>query len=270
MWIKWFDDGDNSGKWKKSVNQGQNWYDLTIDNSCYIGAHKHDGSDINSGMINVDYLPSSVALEDAANVFVTGQYIGSNSGAGVLNLNGAYSSEKGIKFRDADTLVGQLLITSGNQVLDGPGSLSIRTGGSTNRLVITSTGQLTERNRSTPIGEWISPSTSGVLKTDSGSLSDIVWSTYAYTLIGKTMIISFWVTFTVTSGTYNVTIDIPGGFTSNRAMLSVAQIKNNSVNEAGNCQAGSGATILRISRFATTPVLSGSCAVYGQIAFEVQ
>lgn len=81
-------------------------------------------------------------------------------------------------------------------------------------------GEISERGRTTPIGEWIDVAHNGANFTAGGSMTWTVASAdqlrYSYTLIGKTMILDVNLTLTTVGGTpaQDLRVAIPGGFTA--------------------------------------------------------
>jgi hypothetical protein len=87
----------------------------------------------------------------------------------------------------------------------------------TRAVTISMAGAITERNRSAPMGEWISVpysaanfiAASGTWTVPSGNVFS-----YHYTLIGKTMTLSFFCQGTLSTATASLSVKIPGGYVS--------------------------------------------------------
>jgi len=130
-------------------------------------------------------------------------------------------------------------------------------------------GTLTERGRSTPLGEWIDVAFNA---SDFSATSGSTWNitsgsilSNSYTVIGKTMIWVFAATnCTVTGTAPTLTIALPGGFTCSR-WINTTVIHNNGGSGFANfndgyvsCNPGSIAvTISRLNGSAWSSVLYG-------------
>jgi hypothetical protein len=135
-----------------------------------------------------------------------------------------------------------------------------------------------ERNRTTALGEWTSVAFAAGNFTASGSMTWTVASgdqtTYAYTLIGKTMTLSFVIENSTVGGTGSteLRIAIPGGFTPAKTMESAGTVKDDANTQTIRIRAASGASYLALIRedgnvFDDTS--TDATDVRGQISFEI-
>ena len=119
-----------------------------------------------------------------------------------------------------------------------------------------STGTITERNRSTPIGEWTDVAYSGANFTANGSMTWTVQSgdvtTFSYTITGKTLTADFYLVNTTVGGTLNTTLQIaiPAGFTAAKSQRTptVTYQDNAGTETVGTCEVTNGATVLSIRK----------------------
>jgi hypothetical protein len=171
-----------------------------------------------------------------------------------------------------------LLSKAGSLVLAGSmEAVGAIAGGST--LTVSST--ITERARSTPMGEWISvahnaanfTSNAGTWTVEAGD-----HTYFRYMLIGKTMFVNFWfaATTTASAGT-QLRIAMPGGFLgvgAGRVMGAVSLI-GTGINETGHVTLGhitvdgDGIFIYRASEASAMPD-AANLHVRGSLVFEVQ
>lgn len=139
---------------------------------------------------------------------------------------------------------------------------------------IETTSTIKERSRSVPLGEWTAvahaggnyTASSGTWTVDAGDQS-----TFAYTLIGKTMIVSFSLNDTALSAAPStISVVIPGGFTAAREMEAPVLNFNNGVLVANTLAVvTAGSTTINFSVFNST-FSSGALYLRGQLTFEVQ
>lgn len=134
-----------------------------------------------------------------------------------------------------------------------------------------------ERGRSVASGDWTPVTFVAANFTGNGTL---VWTveiadqaTLAYTLIGKTMTVSFYINDTTVAGTGSVLqIRIPGGFLAKRAMANACALYDNATFEIGfvSVDAGGGTINIRRPAAANWTASANSTTVLGQLAFEVE
>lgn len=138
---------------------------------------------------------------------------------------------------------------------------------------------INERSRTTPMGEWITPAYSGsnfTASTGTWTVDSGDVTTYAYTLVGKTMTVMFVINTTdVSAAPAQLLIAIPGGFTAAKATRTPTNVIDAGAAAAVGfaiVQAG-GTTINCVSNAAgggwTTTALDNT-HVFGQIVFEIQ
>jgi hypothetical protein len=139
-------------------------------------------------------------------------------------------------------------------------------------------GSIIERYRTTPLGEWIAvPYSQSNYATNSAA----VWTVdsadqavLAYTLIGKTMILSFYLNTTSigTPAPTELRITIPGGFIAAKSMQASARLFDGSW-VSGICVVVNGTNYIGIQKIASGAWTANSVNniyVTGQIAFEIQ
>ena len=128
-----------------------------------------------------------------------------------------------------------------------PNSLVLRTNNADAVTIDTShnttlAGTLTERNRSTPMGEWVSPAYNSSNFTATGLMTWTVdsgdISTYAYTLVGKTLTVAFVIDSSSVGGTLSTTLNvkIPGGYTSAKYVYAIGRASDNGTAAASLCR----------------------------------
>lgn len=138
-------------------------------------------------------------------------------------------------------------------------------------------GPLRERNRTANVGEWTTPtyaggnftSSSGTWTVDSGDVT-----TYAYTVIGKTMILAVFLLNTSVTGTpATLRIAIPGGFTAAKAMRAwIETVDNGGTPATGMFDVAAAGTYVTVYRDLSGTAWSASTNathVIGTITFEV-
>jgi hypothetical protein len=168
------------------------------------------------------------------------------------------------------------------------GSLRLYSGASaTPRLTIaaagdaTFTGAITERARTTPVGEWITipynaadytTNTAATWGVDAGDLR-----TLRYMLVGKTVTLMFTL-ITTSVGTPAPTelrMKIPTGLVPAYQAVAMAQIYDGSTGgwQSGVATIAAGATVIAFSKINLTTTFTASAVntiyVYGQISFEI-
>lgn len=144
-------------------------------------------------------------------------------------------------------------------------------------IVDASTGYK-ERGRSTAMGEWTSVAHAGANFTASAgtwTVDSADQITFAYTLIGKTLIVAFTIANTDVSTTpTQLRIAIPGSFTAAKRMDTQCTIQDaGGTAEQGQCFVSAAGTTINIERnggTAFTATSGDNTNVTGTIAFEVQ
>jgi hypothetical protein len=143
---------------------------------------------------------------------------------------------------------------------------------------ITFGSTISERNRSTPMGEWISVAFAAGNFTGNGSMTWTLASgdqtTFKYTLVGKTMTVSVVLATTTVGGTPNTTlrIAIPGGFTAAAAMSTTWEVTDNGATTRALAEVAAAGTLITIVKAAggNWAAATDNTGVKGQITFEVQ
>lgn len=150
---------------------------------------------------------------------------------------------------------------------------------------ITATGTISERGRTTPLGDWVVPApdanrfsiagagNSWSVPADTPSLSALL-----YTLVGSTCYLQLDIpvsTLTIGTGTKDVSITLPtelvpnAGAGTSRAFVGVCRILNNATVSIGVLQVSSQASTLTIHN-GVNYVSSSDFAIQGQIAFQIR
>jgi len=163
-----------------------------------------------------------------------------------------------------------LQIGAPSNVLANDASLSF----SGNALFI---GSITERNRSKPIGEWTAvPFNASDFIAEGGGTwtvqaADVI--TFAYSLVGKIIIVAFEIQTTDTSGTVStLSIKIPGGFVPARTTRNTITTNPAAGSNVGFVVANATYNFLRCyANYAGGGwgASTGGTHVWGQISFEV-
>lgn len=146
---------------------------------------------------------------------------------------------------------------------------------------VTATGALYERGRAAAVGEWIAvPYASGNF-TASGSMTWTVdaadVTTYAYTLVGKTMTLAWWIDTSTTGGvaSSDLRLALPAGFRAARSVDGAHNYLDTVAGFSGTgpCQISAGMAYVSLFRNlgGTAWALSPN-GVYsrGQLTLEVQ
>lgn len=144
---------------------------------------------------------------------------------------------------------------------------------------VTTTSTITERSRSTPLGEWTAPAFSagnftastGSWTVDSGDVA-----TYTYTLVGKTITVVFEINATDVSATpASLNIAIPGGFSAARSTRALVQVSDaGGAVTTGVARVQATGTVIEVQStiaggaWATTS--ADDTLIRGQITFEIQ
>lgn len=148
-----------------------------------------------------------------------------------------------------------------------------------NALIVRALDGYLERGRTTKVGEWESVEFSAGNFTGNGSMT---WTlaagdqtTFAYTMVGKTMTVALNLVTTTVGGTPNTTLQvtIPGGFTAAKTIFNAAALLvDNAARTTGSIGVASGSTIISIVRTdaANWTASTDNTAVLGEITFEVQ
>lgn len=136
---------------------------------------------------------------------------------------------------------------------------------------------LKERGRTTGVGEWVSVAHDGANFTASAGSWTVASGdqvTFGYTLVGKTMTVSFVLNTTSLSGTpASIRITIPGSFVSAKAEVSMCRVNDNGTERIALVSTTAGGTLLTITLTAAGVNFSASTdntSVQGQMTFEVQ
>jgi hypothetical protein len=155
--------------------------------------------------------------------------------------------------------------------------LELKVGGSS-KFRVTKDGAVYERGRTSPIGEWTAPAFNAANFSGFGTMTWTVASgdvgAYAYSLIGKSMIVLIFLSSTTVAGTptSQLMVAIPGGFTAAKAASEMCQIIDNGSRTTGLLQVAAAGTTVDISRLdaANFTASTDNTFVRGTIIFEVQ
>ena len=137
-----------------------------------------------------------------------------------------------------------------------------------------------EYDRPAKAGSWTSPAYSAGNFTASGSLTWTVEqadiTTYAYTLVGKTMTVVFFIESTSTGGTASniLQIAIPGSFTAAKrmSMPTLWYADAGGANAVGRAEVVSSGTVIRLTKMDNSNwsnAAANNTDVHGMITFEV-
>ena len=187
MWQRW---NSTSHIFEKSDDNGLHWSPLPL-----------NAATINEGTIP---LPSNVALKDQSNIFNQSQWI-TRSGTPSIFINDTGQA--------ADQRVGRMTMAGGGIYLQ---CINDAVTAASGQLILTRAGHTIingnyyELNRTTAMGNWIDVPYSAGMFDPAFTLTNYVHS--SYTLIGKTLIWTFFFQGTVVSNP-NLYIGIPGGIT---------------------------------------------------------
>jgi hypothetical protein len=144
---------------------------------------------------------------------------------------------------------------------------------------VTTTSTITERARTTPMGEWTSVAFAGGNFTASGSMTWTVDSgdqvTYAYKLVGKSLTVAVWLATTTVGGTLSTQLNvaIPGGFVSAKAMSgATGAVLDNGAGVPGVVSVAAGGTVLVVQRadLANFTAATNNTQVRFTFEFEIQ
>jgi hypothetical protein len=136
-----------------------------------------------------------------------------------------------------------------------------------------------ERQRTFNLGEWTNPPFTAEHFTASGGMSWMVGpgniETYAYTLVGKTMTVSWLIVDSAVVGPADKALQlaIPGGYTANHHVRVPTGVRSNGVHGIGIAEVSANRPQIRI--YPTPDRLTnfsapGTADVYGQITFETK
>lgn len=174
------------------------------------------------------------------------------------------------EFTVTGSTAGELQMTAGNLSYDG----NFDAGGA----VTAGNDGFFERGRSTAMGVWTTPSFNAGDFTGSGTISWTVAAgdvnNFAYTLIGKTMIVQFTIITTTVSGTgVELRIAIPGGFTGAKLVNTPIRVSDNGTFGIGYARVAASGTVIGCFLDATGATnwaaATDATEVRGEIIFEV-
>lgn len=132
--------------------------------------------------------------------------------------------------------------------------------------------------RPVPAGEWTTPTFSAGDFTAYGSMTWTVEpgdvTTYAYTVIGKTMIVAFEIGGTSVSGPPSAALQIaiPGGHVAAKALFASFRARDNGTDSVGMAQTAPGGTVIHLYKNASGENWSPSVdtRAAGTITFEIR
>ena len=135
-----------------------------------------------------------------------------------------------------------------------------------------------ERHRAFNLGEWTTPPFAADRFAGSGAMT---WSvkpenieTYSYTIVGKTMTVSWVITGSTIAGRADkaLQLPIPGGFTSNHPVRVPTGVLNNGVHGIGVAEVSANRPQIYIylTPDRLTNFTAGPADIYGQITFETK
>lgn len=254
--------------------------------------HNADGthSNVTADSITVETLTAGSETVDG-DVTVTGNLLV----AGTVAVTGAVTAASAlIPSITANTGITTPAITAGGGVLTITAATSVNisnaaavtgalSGGSVSATGVVVAGTtISERGRTTPVGEWIVPTVTDANFRGSAT-GDADWvvnvpgdvSTFQYTLVGKTLFIMAEIlTSDVANAPISLIADIPGGFTANKMTDGFCRLVDAGARNIGSVQVAAGGTTMVINRsdFAafTNTGGGGTTSVRWQIFFEIQ
>ena len=126
-------------------------------------------------------------------------------------------------------------------------------------------------------GAWTTPAFNAANFTANGSMTWTVGAgdvtTYAYQILGKTMVVAFYLQVTTVGGTPNIAlvIKIPDGKTATKAISNNINFLDNNVRGIGFCEISAGGTSITCYRGDVANWTASTNATYiiGQITFEI-
>ena len=135
-----------------------------------------------------------------------------------------------------------------------------------------------ERRRAFNLGEWTTPAFAADHFAGSGAMTWTVKpeniETYAYTIVGKTMTVSWAITDSAIAGRVDKTLQvaIPGGFTPNHHVRVPTGVLSNGVHGIGIAEVNANRPQIYIylTPDRLTNFSAGAADVYGQITFETK
>lgn len=240
--------------------------------------HKGDGthSDVTADSITVTTLTAE--NETVTAMTVTGDL----QVSGNVGVTGAVASGSIV----TQTVLAQTSVTTPSIVGSGgqvavTGSMLVSsfaavTGAVSSGTTLTAGTTISERGRTTPVGEWITPTFAAGDYTGGGgwTVQSADRTTAAYTLIGKTLTYSTQlVTTSVTGGNPTLSILIPGSFTAAKVMANAcAIISDNGTVTTGNVSVAAAGTTMNIQRTdgANWAAAANTTTVVFTITFEIQ
>lgn len=145
--------------------------------------------------------------------------------------------------------------------------------------VLTVTGPIYERGRTTPLGEWTSVAFNAANYTAPGGSWTVAsgdQSVLAYSMVGKTMTLVFTInTSTVAGGPVQLNLAIPGGFVSARTTLGpCTRTVDNGAAAIGLCETIAASSNVRLYTNVTAgtawAAATDTTSVSGRVTLEVQ
>jgi hypothetical protein len=131
-----------------------------------------------------------------------------------------------------------------------------------------------EKQRTTALGHWMDVPynaanftvvPSGTWTVPSGSIS-----TYAYCLIGKTMVLAFYAVNTTVSGSpTQLRVSIPAGMTATREFRTAAIFNDAGTDTTGILGISAGATSVYVGKLQTAAFIAGTSHVFFSLSFQV-
>jgi hypothetical protein len=206
-------------------------------------------------------LETQAAIKDQANTFAASQTISADYGSWRLNQPTAPADGR------LWSLVGTGIDVQFQPLADSgsaqPSALIVQRAGGV--VVRTS---LTEQQRATPLGYWINiPNNPGNFGATGGAVSVATYLNQAYTLIGRTMIYTFYLQMTVTGAPTEIHHALPAGFTPKTYIG--APFTHGASTGFMTTIAGNSVIRLRMDSVGTAPFPAVTEYMIGTLAFEL-
>jgi hypothetical protein len=153
--------------------------------------------------------------------------------------------------------------------------LDLQVGGSA-KFTVRKDGAIYERGRTTPLGEWIDVSFSEGNFTANGSMTWTVASgeqyAYAYTLIGKTMVLNVKIHGADIGGTANneLRVAIPGSFTAALVTQALCWHGYDAGYIYGTCEVATSGTYVAIKKYDTSNFVTNTGDTYISFIFTFE
>jgi len=210
------------------------------------------------GNLTVNGVNGNVAQKDKVNIFTQSQHLALASPGIVFNDTAQVAD--GRKFRILNT--GQQLLF--DAVTDAETAVVGRIGFYRNGAIQTN-AWYHEANRVTPMGYWTA--LNPVVFAGAGTVTIQANNGCQYTLIGKTMIICFYLVIVTSASTVNLGLQLPAGYTGNATYTATPFLIDTYNGLAQSAPSGQNLNLYRDA--ALTAIPAGTHTIAGNIAFPI-